>query len=149
MTLGSPIGLGTDWTVTDNAMDLLAEARLAALVGKLLAGDPQTLPVLQMIRMLTIEGARVLGLDHLVGSIEPGKRADLVVLDLSALEANPRHNLAANVLYSMTARCVRDVIVDGAVLVRDFRLTRCNAASMARVHDTLAAKLQESRSGRA
>ena len=144
-----PIGLGTDWTVTDNAMDLLAEARLAALVGKLLAGDPQTLPVRQMIRMLTIDGARVLGLDHLVGSIEPGKRADLVVLDLSGLEANPRHDLAANVLYSMTARCVRDVMVDGAVLVRDFRLTRCDAASMARAHDTLAAKLQESRSGRA
>lgn len=138
-----PIGLGTDWTVTDNAMDLLAEARLAALVGKLLAGDPRALPVWQMIRMLTIDGARVLGLDHLVGSIEPGKRADLVVLDLTRLEANPRHDLAANLLYSMTARSVRDVVVDGELLVRDFRLTRADADSMARIHEALAAKLRQ------
>jgi 5-methylthioadenosine/S-adenosylhomocysteine deaminase len=134
-----PVGLGTDWTVSDNGMDLLAEARIAALVGKLLAKDPQALPVARMIRMLTADGARVLGIDHLVGSIEPGKRADLVVLDLTQLEANPRHDLAANLLYSMTTRSVRDVLVDGALLVRDFRLTRADAGAIARLHNATAA----------
>jgi 5-methylthioadenosine/S-adenosylhomocysteine deaminase len=84
----------------------------------------------------------VLGLDGLVGSIEAGKRADLVVYDLRRLEANPRHDLAANLLYSMSARCVRDVLVDGTVLVRDGKLTRADEAELAARHDALAAKLR-------
>jgi 5-methylthioadenosine/S-adenosylhomocysteine deaminase len=139
-----PIGLGTDWTVTDNGMDLLVEARMAALVGKLLANDPQALPVRSMIRMMTIDGARVLGIDHLVGSIERGKRADLVVFDLTQLDANPRHDLPANLIYSMSVRSVRDVLVDGALLVRDFRLTRADSGVTARMHDRIAAKLRPS-----
>jgi 5-methylthioadenosine/S-adenosylhomocysteine deaminase len=137
-----PIGLGTDWTASDNGMDLLAEARIAALVGKLLADDPEALPLKSMVRMMTIDGAHVLGIDHLVGSIEPGKRADLVVFDLSQLEATPRHDLAANLIYSMSTRSVRDVMVDGDLLVRNFRLTRADAAEMARAHEQVAAKLR-------
>ncbi|MBI1779174.1 MAG: amidohydrolase family protein [Proteobacteria bacterium] len=129
------IGIGTDWAASDNAMDVLAETRLAALVGKLKADDPAALPVTSMLRMATIEGARALGLDRVVGSIETGKRADLVVLDLKRLSANPRHDLAANLLYSMGPHCVRDVIVDGAVLVRDGKLMRANEAELARQLD--------------
>jgi 5-methylthioadenosine/S-adenosylhomocysteine deaminase len=98
-----------------------------------------------MIRMMTIDGARVLGIDHLVGSIEPGKRADLVVFDLSQLEANPRHDLAANLIYSMTTRAVRDVMVDGDFLVRNFRLTNADAAELAKLHEQVAAKLRSGR----
>ncbi len=136
------VGLGTDWTASDNTMDLLAEARLAALVGKLMADDPQALPVGQMIRLLTIEGARVLGLEALIGSVEPGKRADLVVLDLTRLEANPRHDLASNVLYAMSPRSVRDVLVDGAVLVRAGRLVRDAEPARAALHEAIAQKLR-------
>jgi 5-methylthioadenosine/S-adenosylhomocysteine deaminase len=118
-----PVGLGTDWTASNNAMDLLGEARLAALVGKMLADDPAVLTVRTMLRMLTIDAARVLGLDGVTGSVEVGKRADLAVLDLSTLEANPRHDLAANVVYSMSPRSVRDVMVDGTILVRAGKLT--------------------------
>jgi len=126
------VGLGTDWAVSDNAMDLLAECRLAALVGKLKADDPAALPVETMLRMATSEGARALGMSHLIGSVEPGKRADLVVFDLTRLQANPRHDLAANLLYSMGTGCVRDVLVDGEVLVRNGRLTRADEAELAR-----------------
>jgi 5-methylthioadenosine/S-adenosylhomocysteine deaminase len=128
---GNAIGLGTDWAVSDNAMDMLFEARLAALVGKQLADDPTALPVATMLRMMTIEGARVLGLDTVVGSIETGKRADLVVLGLQQLAANPRHDLAANLLYAMDARSVRDVLVDGEILVRGGRLTHFDEAELA------------------
>jgi 5-methylthioadenosine/S-adenosylhomocysteine deaminase len=126
------IGLGTDWALSDNAMDLLTECRLAALIGKLKADDPAALPVETMLRMATIEGARALGMDHLIGSVEPGKRADLVVLDLGHLSANPRHDLAANLLYSMGAGCVRDVLVDGVLLVCRGRLTKADEGELAR-----------------
>jgi 5-methylthioadenosine/S-adenosylhomocysteine deaminase len=119
-----PVGLGTDWTASDNAMDLLWEARLAALLGKQAAGDPTVLPVATMLRMLTRDGARVLGLDHLVGSVEVGRRADLVVWDLDRLEMAPPHDLAANLLYSASPRSVRDVMVEGMLLVRGGRLVR-------------------------
>ena len=131
-----PIGLGTDWTVTNNSMDLLAEARLAALAGKMRADDPEVLTVQQMVRMLTIDGARVLGIDRLTGSIEPGKRADLVVFDANRLEATPAHDPASNLIYSLGPRSVRDVLVDGELLVRDGKLTREDEAALARRHRT-------------
>jgi 5-methylthioadenosine/S-adenosylhomocysteine deaminase len=134
-----PIGLGTDWTVTNNSMDLLSEARLAALVGKMQADDPEVLTVRQMVRMLTIDGARVLGIDPLVGSIEPGKRADLVVFDTTRLECTPAHDPASNLLYSMSPRSVRDVLVDGELLVRDGKLVRDDEAALARRHRRLGA----------
>src|SRR5262249_11474846 len=134
-----PIGLGTDWTVTNNSMDLLAEARLAALVGKMLADDPEVLTVQQMVRMLTIDAARVLGIDGLTGSIEPGKRADLVVFDATRLECTPAHDPASNLVYSMGPRSVRDVFVDGELLVRDGKLVRDDEASLARGHRRLGA----------
>ena len=131
-----PIGLGTDWTASNNSMDLLAEARLAALVGKMRADDPEALPVEQMVRMLTIDGARALGLDGLIGSIEVGKRADLVVFDANRLEATPAHDPPANLIYSLGPRSVRDVLVDGALLVREGKLTRDDEAALARRHRT-------------
>jgi 5-methylthioadenosine/S-adenosylhomocysteine deaminase len=129
-----PIGLGTDWTVTNNGMDLLAEARLAALAGKMKADDPAVLDVRQMMRLLTIDGARVLGLDRLAGSIEAGKRADLVLFDANRLEATPAHDMASNLIYSMNGRMARDVLVDGEILVRNGRLTRMDEAALVRDH---------------
>ena len=129
-----PIGLGTDWTVTNNGMDLLAEARLAALVGKMRADDPTALPVRQMLRMLTIDGARVLGLDHVTGSIEPAKRADLVLWDLNRLEATPAHDLASNLIYAMNGRMARDVLVDGELVVRGGKLAHGDEADLVRDH---------------
>jgi 5-methylthioadenosine/S-adenosylhomocysteine deaminase len=80
--------------------------------------------------MMTIEGARALGLNHLVGSVEPGKRADLIVLDLDRLEMAPPHDLAANVLYSASPRSVRDVIVDGVVRKRAHALVGQDEAAL-------------------
>jgi 5-methylthioadenosine/S-adenosylhomocysteine deaminase len=129
-----PIGLGTDWTVTNNSMDLLWEARLAALVGKMRADDPTVLTVRQMVRMLTIDGARVLGIDKLVGSIEAGKHADLVVFDATKLEATPAHDMASNLLYAMPGRLARDVLVDGRLLVRNGKLVDGDEAALAELH---------------
>jgi 5-methylthioadenosine/S-adenosylhomocysteine deaminase len=137
-----PIGLGTDWTVTNNAMDMLSEARLAALVGKMLADDPTVLTVRQMLRMLTIDGARALGLGHMIGSVEAGKRADLLVLDLNRLDSTPHHDFGSNVIYAMGARAVRDVWVDGECLVQRGRLTRGDEATLAQNNRTLGSPRQ-------
>ncbi len=136
------IGLATDWAVSDNAMDLLAECRLAALVGKLKADDPTALPVETMLRLATIDSARALGLDRFVGSIEAGKRADLVVIDLKPAAANPRHDLAANLLYSIDVGAVRDVVVDGAVLVRNRKLVRGDEEEIIAAMNRSAGKLR-------
>ncbi|HXE22285.1 MAG TPA: amidohydrolase family protein [Rhodoferax sp.] len=118
----TPVGLGTDWTASNNSMDMFWEMRLAALVGKMQADDPTALTTRQMLRLATIDGARVLGIDHLVGSIETGKRADLVVLDRTALEMTPLNDPISNVVYSASPRSVRDVLVDGEILVNGHRL---------------------------
>jgi 5-methylthioadenosine/S-adenosylhomocysteine deaminase len=138
-----PVGLGTDWSASNNSCDMLAEVRLAALVGKLLAGDPQALDVRRMLRMLTIDGARVLGLAERIGSVEPGKRADLVVLDLDRLELTPPHDHASNVIYSANPRCVRDVIVDGRLRVRLGRLVDADEGALAGRHAELATRARQ------
>jgi 5-methylthioadenosine/S-adenosylhomocysteine deaminase len=82
----------------------------------------------QMLRLATIEGARVLGIDHLVGSVEPGKRADLVVLDLAQREMTPLNDPLSNVVYSASPRSVRDVLVDGEIRVRGGQLVEDHEA---------------------
>jgi len=133
------IGLGTDWSATNNSWDLLSEARLAALVGKMLANDPTVLKVNEMMRLLTIDGARVLGLDHMIGSIEAGKRADLVIFDSNRLSMAPMHDPVSNVIYASGTRAIRDVMVDGEWLVRDGCLVRGEEAALANAHTRLAA----------
>ncbi len=98
------------------------------------ADDPAVLDVRQMMRMLTVDGARVLGLERLTGSIEVGKRADLVLFDANRLEATPAHDMASNLIYSMNGRMARDVLVDGEILVRNGKLTRMDEAALARDH---------------
>ena len=111
-----------------------SDVDLAALAGKMKADDPAVLDVRQIMRLLTIDGARVLGLDRLVGSIEPGKRADLVLFDTDRLEATPAHDMASNLIYSMNGRMARDVLVDGEILVRNGRLTRMDEQVLVRDH---------------
>lgn len=136
------IGIGTDWAATNNAWDMLAEVRLAALVGKMLANDPTALSVTAMMRMATIDGAKVLGLDAITGSIEVGKRADLLIFDGTRLCMTPAHDPVSNVIYSANPRAVRDVMVDGVWRVREGRLTAGDEAELAKAHNRTAAALK-------
>jgi len=100
----------------------------------MLADDPTVLKAHDIMRMLTIDAARVLGLDHMIGSIEPGKRADLLILDASRLSMSPMHDPVANVIYSAGSRAIRDVMVDGEWCVRRGSLVRGEEAALARAH---------------
>lgn len=124
---GIPVGLGTDGQASNNDQDLFEEMRLAALLPKGFRQDPTALPARQALAMATIGGARALGLEHLIGSLEPGKRADLALVALDGVHQVPRFDLSPDNLYSQLvyttkAHDVRHVIIDGRWVMRDGRL---------------------------
>jgi 5-methylthioadenosine/S-adenosylhomocysteine deaminase len=116
---GVEVGLGTDCASCNNTMDLFEEMKIAALLLKVAHGQPTAHPVEGILRMATRSAARVLGLEAQVGSLEVGKRADIITLDRRGLHFYPRNNLFADLVYSAKGADVRDVFVDGRLLVRD------------------------------
>jgi 5-methylthioadenosine/S-adenosylhomocysteine deaminase len=118
---GARVALGTDWAVTNNGMDLFDEMKCAGVLNKVAAGDTSVLPSAVLLRMATIDAARALGLDREVGSLEPGKRADIVALDMRRPHLQPWHDIAATLVYSAKGLDVRHVWVDGRWLVQDRR----------------------------
>ncbi|MFI7404461.1 amidohydrolase [Streptomyces sp. NPDC049541] len=115
---GVTVALGTDGAVSSNSLDVLGAVRQAALVHKA-GGDATAVGAEQAVRMATIEGARALGLADQLGSLERGKRADLIVLDLGAPHLRPLHDPWSTLAYAAHSADVRDTVVDGRVLMRD------------------------------
>jgi len=113
------VAFGTDGAASNNTLDLLRDAQLAALVYKGLTGDPTSMPARTVIEMLTIGGARVLGLADRIGTLESGKRADVICLALDQPRAVPVYNAFSHLAYAARAADVRHVVVDGRVVVRD------------------------------
>lgn len=112
------IGLGTDCAPCNNTMDMFAEMKVAALINKVALGQPTAYPVRQMLYMATQGGTRVLGLDAHVGSLEVGKRADIITIDCSGLHLYPHNDIYAHLVYSARGSDVRDVFVDGRPLLQ-------------------------------
>jgi len=118
LELGIHISLGADGAPCNNRLDMFTEMRSAALIQKAMRGS-QALPALTVLRMATIEGARALGLDNEIGSIEEGKRADLTLIDLDRLHTAPAPDLISTIVYSATPAEVETVVIDGQVVMRD------------------------------
>jgi 5-methylthioadenosine/S-adenosylhomocysteine deaminase len=116
------IGLGTDGCGSNNNLDLLEEAQIAALIAKVDTGDPTAVPAQAALEMATLGGARALSVDYCVGSLEPGKRCDCILVDLDAPHLHPRHSLVSHLIYSAQAADVHTTIVAGRVLMRDREL---------------------------
>ncbi|HIE12325.1 MAG TPA: amidohydrolase [Desulfotomaculum sp.] len=114
---GVAVGLGTDGAASNNNLDMLEEMRSAALLQKVASGDPEALPAYAALEMATIGGARALGLGDKIGTIEVGKRADIILLNLRKPHLYPPHDVVAHVVYAAQAQDVDTVIVDGNVLV--------------------------------
>jgi 5-methylthioadenosine/S-adenosylhomocysteine deaminase len=115
---------GTDGVASNNNLDLLSELDLNAKLYKNLSTDPTFLPAEQMLRMATIEAAKALHKDRETGSLETGKKADLAILDCSSVEAQPVFNPYSQVIYTLGGRAVRDVIINGEIVLQDRKLTR-------------------------
>jgi 5-methylthioadenosine/S-adenosylhomocysteine deaminase len=118
---GISVSLGADGAPCNNRLDMFTEMRTAALIQKVQLG-PKTLPALKVLQMATIDGARALGLDKEIGSIEIGKRADLALLDLTSLHTTPRPDLVSTVVYAAEAANVEAVLIDGKIVMRERRL---------------------------
>ena len=121
---GVRVGIGTDGQASNNDQDMFEEMRLAALLPKGIRLDPTALPARQAFELATIGGARVLGLDHLVGSLEVGKRADMAVVALDCVHNVPHFTLAPDNVYSQLVYAakgsdVRHVLIDGRWVMRD------------------------------
>jgi 5-methylthioadenosine/S-adenosylhomocysteine deaminase len=127
--LGISVSLGADGAACNNRLDMFTEMRTAALLQKALRG-PEALPALAALRMATVAGARALGLVDEIGTIEVGKRADLILLDLDELHATPAPDLISTIVYSAGHDDVETVIIDGQVVMRDRQLTTLNEAQV-------------------
>jgi len=119
---GVVVGLGADGAPCNNRLDAFTELREAALLAKVKRQDAAALAAIDALAMATIDGARVLGLEDEIGSLEPGKKADVAVVDISGPHALPGGDPVGRVVYSATAADVRHVLADGRWVVRDGEL---------------------------
>ena len=117
--MGINVGIGTDSAASNNRLDLWEEMRLTALLAKGSSGDPAAVPAHAALEMATLAGARALGLDGAIGSLVPGKQADMVAVDLSGPETQPCYDPIAQLVYSASRQEVRQVWVAGKAVVRD------------------------------
>jgi 5-methylthioadenosine/S-adenosylhomocysteine deaminase len=120
---GIAVGIGTDGPAgSNNNLDMIEEMASAARLQKVSRRDPQALGARDVLRMATLEGARALGLDSKIGSIETGKRADVIIVSLGDVRTTPWYSVESAVVYSASSQQVRTTIVDGRVLMRDRKL---------------------------
>jgi len=132
---GMIVGLGTDGACSNNDLDLFLEMDNAAKLAKLTDMDPTSLSALDTLRMATVGGASVLGLQDEIGTLEAGKRADIITVDLKHPHLCPLHHPASTLVYAANGSDVKDVVVDGKVLMKNRSLTTLDPiAIMARVN---------------
>ncbi|WP_406289065.1 amidohydrolase family protein [Embleya sp. NBC_00896] len=146
LAAGVPVGLGTDGAVSSNALDLFAPIRAAAVLHRATPGgatDPTAIGARTAVRMATAEGARAIGIGALTGSLEVGKAADLVVLDLNRPHLTPRHDPWSMLAYAAGPADVRDTVIGGRVVMRDRRLLTIDESAAIEELTALAATLPE------
>lgn len=130
LAAGINVALGTDGAASNNDLDMFGEMRTAALLGKAVAGDAAAVPAGMALAMATLNGARALGLGDDIGSLVPGKLADLIAVDLDAPATQPVHHVISQLVYSASRDQVRDVWVAGQQLLDDGRITRMDEADV-------------------
>lgn len=124
---GVSVSLGADGAACNNRLDMFSEMRLAALLQKTLHG-PDTLTAETVLRMATVDGARALGLDHQLGTLEVGKQADVIVVRLDKTHVTPRADLISTLVYATQATDVETVVIDGKIVMRDRELLTIDEA---------------------
>jgi len=133
---GIVVGLGTDGCASNNNLDLFKEMDMAAKLSKVRTLDPVNIGAAAVLNMATVWGAKVLGLEKEIGTIEVGKKADIITLDLRKPHLVPLYNPLSTIVYSASGADVKDVIVNGRVLMKDRAFTALDAEEvMAKVRE--------------
>ena len=127
---GVAVGLGTDGAASNNDLDMFEAMRQAAFLAKHATGDPRAIPATTALQMATIEGARVLGMDREIGSLEAGKRADLAIVAMSAARQTPLYDPISHLVYTSRGDDVRTLVVNGKIVMRDRRVLTLDEASV-------------------
>ena len=138
---GIPVGLGTDGPSSNNTLDMFETMKTASLLQRVAALDAGAVRPIEVLEMATAGGARACGLDHLIGTIEAGKRADLAVVDLSGPHLAAMHDLYSHLVHCVRASDVRDTIVDGRVVMRRRAVRTLDEHSVVEEARTSAARL--------
>jgi 5-methylthioadenosine/S-adenosylhomocysteine deaminase len=128
--IGVDVGLATDGAASNNSLDVWESMALTSLVQKSAEGDPRWLTSRQALHHATLQSARAVGLGDGVGSIAPGRRADIILVDLTGPHTRPVHDLAATLVHSARSADVRTTIVDGRILMRDRELLSIDVPSV-------------------
>jgi 5-methylthioadenosine/S-adenosylhomocysteine deaminase len=139
---GIAVGLGTDGAASNNDLDMFEAMRQAAFLHKLKDGDPRAVPAPVALEMATREGARALGMEKELGSLEPGKRADVLVVSMSAARQTPMYDAVSHLVYVTRGDDVRTTIVNGKVLMRDRKVLTLDAPKVLTEARALAAKVR-------
>ncbi len=116
---GIVVGLGTDGCASNNDLDMWGEMDTCAKLHKVATGDPTVLPAKQVVRMATIEGARAIGMEQSIGSLEPGKKADLIVVDFNRAHLTPLYNVYSHLVYAASSNDVIISVINGRVVMQD------------------------------
>jgi 5-methylthioadenosine/S-adenosylhomocysteine deaminase len=135
LELGVNVGIGTDGPASNNNLDMIEEMHLATMIAKASSGDPTALPARQTLAMATSMGAKAIHLDHIIGSLEPGKRADMILLEINKLHNSPRfkrdkEGLYAQIVYASKSTDISDVMVNGKWLMRNQILMTLDEAKL-------------------
>ena len=140
---GVTVGLATDGPASNNDLDMFESMRTASLLHKLTSGDPRTLSAGTVLEMATIGGARALGMASEIGSLQPGRRADVIVVSMAAPRQMPLYDPLSHLVYVTRGDDVRTTIVNGRVLMRDGKVLTLDEASVLREARAWANRVKE------
>jgi 5-methylthioadenosine/S-adenosylhomocysteine deaminase len=141
LAAGVLLGLGTDGAASNNDLDMWEEMRLAAFLQKVEEMDPQALPAEAVLRMATSGGAEAIGMGEQIGSLEPGKRADIIQVSFDDVHFVPTYDVTSHLVYVADEQDVVTTVVEGKVLMRDGEILTIDTERVTREADALAAKI--------
>lgn len=145
---GITVGLGTDGTASNNALDMVEEMRFAALLPKVVQYNPEAVNAKTALRMATVEGARALGLGDITGSLEKGKRADLIIVHAEATNMVPVYDVYSAIVYAMNSKNIRSSMVEGEWIMRDRIVLHVNKEEAMEGIGRLAAQIRKNTSSK-
>ncbi|MBP1994550.1 amidohydrolase [Paenibacillus eucommiae] len=143
MNQGIGVGIGTDGSGSATTIDMFEEIKAAAWLQKLDYGDPTVLPASQVLRMATIGSAKLLKIDHQVGTLEVGKKADIILIDMNKPHLQPVHHIESLLAYSVNGADVDTTIVNGKVLMQNRKLVTIDEEELLKQVSTRAKRIVE------